>query len=70
MTINLSETSLYIGTILVLIGIQIYQQIRLSKLERESEELWDQMANLTSGFVSKLLETIRNNKENEDKRNS
>ena len=70
MTINLSETSLYIGTILVLIGIQIYQQIRLSKLERENEELWDQMANLTSGFVSKLLETIRNNKENEDKRNS
>ena len=70
MVINLTETSLYIGSIVVLIAIQIYQQTRISKLERENEELWEQMATLTSGFVSRLIETLKNNKENENKRNS
>ena len=66
MTINLSETSLYIGIILVLVGIQIYQQVRITRLERDNEDLWEQMATLTSSFVSKMLEAVRNNKEKQD----
>jgi len=64
MTINLTETSLYVGCIVVLIGIQIYQQRRIIRFQRELEDIWEQMAALTSNFVSKLLENVRNSKEN------
>lgn len=66
MTINLSETSLYIGIMLVLVGIQIYQQVRITRLERDNEDLWEQMATLTSSFVSKMLDAVRANKEKQD----
>lgn len=66
MTINLSETSLYIGIMVILVGIQIYQQIRITRLEKDNEDLWEQMATLTSGFVSKMMEAMRSNKEKQD----
>lgn len=63
MTINLTETSLYIGSIVVLIAIQIHQQIRISRLEKDNDDIWEQMATLTSSFVSEMLKTLKSVKE-------
>ena len=63
MTINLTETSLYIGIIIVLIAIQIYQQTRISRLEKDIDNVWEQMATLTSSFVGEMLRSLESTKE-------
>lgn len=63
MTINLTETSLYIGIIIVLIAIQIYQQTRIARLEKDIDNVWEQMATLTSSFVGEMLRSLESTKE-------
>lgn len=74
MTINITETSLYIGTIVILIAIQIYHQRRISKLEKEVDDIWLQLGVITQGVTTKLMDLLKdlNNKQdkNENKRNS
>ncbi len=74
MTINITETSLYIGTIVILIAIQIYHQRRISKLEKEVDDIWLQLGVITQGITTKLMDLLKdlNNKQdkNENKRNS
>ncbi len=74
MTINITETSLYIGTIVILLAIQIYHQRRISKLEKEVDDIWLQLGVLTQGLTTKLMDLLKdlNNKQdkNENKRNS
>lgn len=74
MTVNLTETTLYVVIILVLMGIQIYQLIQTRKLEKECRDLWDQLGTLTFSITSKMLDMQKdlNTKQdkNENKRNS
>jgi hypothetical protein len=74
MTINITETSLYIGTIVILIAIQIYHQRRITKLEKEVDDVWLQLGVLSQGVTTKLMDLLKdlNNKQdkNENKRNS
>ena len=74
MTINITETGLYIVTIVILIAIQIYHQKRISKLEKEVDDIWLQLGVITQGITTKLMDLLKdlNNKQdkNENKRNS
>ena len=74
MIINITETSLYIGTIVILIAIQIYHQRRILKLEKEVDDIWLQLGVITQGITTKLMDLLKdlNNKQdkNENKRNS
>jgi hypothetical protein len=74
MTVNLTETTLYVVIILVLMGIQIYQLVQTRKLEKECADLWDQLGTLTFSVTAKMLEMQKdiNDKQdkNENKRNS
>ena len=74
MTVNLSETTLYVVIILVLMGIQIYQLVQTKKLEKECKDLWDQLGTLTFSITNKMLDMQKdlNTKQdkNENKRNS
>ena len=74
MTVNLTETTLYVAIILVLMGIQIYQLVQTRKLEKECRDLWDQLGTLTFSVTSKMLDMQKdlNGKQdrNENKRNS
>ena len=74
MTINITETSLYIGSIVILIAIQIYHQRRISKLEKEVDDIWLQLGVITQGITTKLMDLLKdlNNKQdkNENQRNS
>jgi hypothetical protein len=74
MTINISENNVYVGIIVVLVLIQIYQQSRIKHLENEVKEIWDQLGTLTFSITNKVLELHKelNSKQdkNENKRNS
>jgi len=74
MTINITETNLYLATIVLLIIIQIYHQKRIAKLEKEIDDVWLQLGVLTQGLTTKLMDLLKdlNNKQdkNENKRNS
>lgn len=74
MTINLTQEHLYVGIILILMAIQVYQQKRISKLEKEVDDIWLQLGVITQGITTKLMDLLKdlNNKQdkNENKRNS
>jgi hypothetical protein len=58
MTVTLTQEHLYVGIILVLIAIQLYQQKVIKKLEQECDDIWAQLGTLV-GSVSKELLSIQ-----------
>jgi|LakMenEpi03Aug12_release.lakeMendotaPanAssembly.Ray.scaffolds.fasta_scaffold2998532_1 hypothetical protein len=68
MTINLSETTIYIGIIVVLVIIQIYQQTTIKRLEKECKDLWDQLGTLTYSITNKMLEIHKDLNGKQDKK--
>jgi len=68
MTVNLSETTLYIVIILVLMGLQIYQLVQTRKLERECKDLWDQLGTLTFSITNKMLDMQKDLNTKQDKK--
>ncbi len=68
MTINITETSLYIGTIVILIAIQIYHQRRIAKLEKEVDDIWLQLGVLGQSVTSKLIDLLKDLNNKQDKK--
>jgi high-affinity nickel permease len=68
MTINLTETTLYVAIIVVLMGIQIYQLVQTRKLEKECKDLWDQIGTLTFSVTTKMLEMQKDLNDKQDKK--
>jgi hypothetical protein len=68
MTINLTETTLYVAIIVVLMGIQIYQLVQTKKLEKECKDLWDQLGTLTFSITSKILDMQKDLNDKQDKK--
>ena len=58
MTVTFTQEHLYVGIIIVLIAIQIYQQRAIKKLEQECDDIWTQLGTLV-GSVSKELISIQ-----------
>jgi len=56
MTIQVTQEWLYVAIILVLMGIQIYQQSKLKRLFQEATDLWEQMSVLTMTISNKFTE--------------
>lgn len=56
MTIQVTQEWLYVTIIVVLIGIQIYQQTKIKRLFQEATDLWDQMSVLTMTISNKFTE--------------
>jgi len=68
MTINLTETTLYVAIIVVLMAIQIYQLVQTKKLEKECKDLWDQIGTLTFSVTSKILDMQKDLNSKQDKK--
>jgi len=68
MTINLTETTLYVAIIVVLMAIQIYQLVQTKKLEKECKDLWDQIGTLTFSVTSKILDMQKDLNNKQDKK--
>jgi len=69
MTITLTQENIYIGIILILMGIQILQWKQVNKLKDEVHKLWDQISVWNTMIAIKFLDTQKeidklNNKEN------
>jgi hypothetical protein len=58
MTVTFEQDYVYLGVILVLMLIQVIQWIRLSRLKRETEDLWTQISILAMS-ASGMLEKIK-----------
>jgi|688.fasta_scaffold875010_3 hypothetical protein len=56
MTIQVTQEWLYVTIILVLIGIQIYQQAKIRRLFEEATDLWEQLSVLTMTISNKFTE--------------
>jgi len=68
MTVTFSQEHIYIGIIVLLMGIQIYKQSLIKKLEKESEDIWTQMGTLVSNITSQLMSLQRDINSKEDKK--
>ena len=71
MTFTLNQEHFYIGIILILMGIQIYQWLQIHKAHNEIQKLWNQISIFNTMVAMKLLDTQKeidklNNKENND----
>lgn len=67
MTIQVTQEWLYVTIILVLIGIQIYQQAKIRRLFEEATDLWEQLSVLTMTISNKFTEFDTKVKELEKK---
>jgi len=67
MTLTLTNEQLYIGIIVVLVGIQIYQQILISKLEKETTDIWNQIGVLVTTVTAQLLTMQKDINNKQDK---
>lgn len=68
MTINISENNVYVGIIVVLVLIQLYQQSRIKHLENEVKEIWEQLGTLTFTISNKMLEMHKELNSKQDKK--
>jgi hypothetical protein len=71
MTITFTQEHVYIGIILFLMGIQIFQWKQIFNLKSEVQKLWNQISVFNTMVAIKLLDTQKeidklNNKENND----
>ena len=56
MTIDITPERLYFGTTLLLLIMQVYQHYKLTKLEKEVNQVWTQISILITSISSKLLD--------------
>ena len=71
MNVTITSDYVYMFVIFLLMGIQIYQNIQLSKTKSEVDKLWDQISTFNTIVAIKLLDTQKeidklNNKENKN----
>ena len=57
MNIVLTLEHLYVGIILILMGLQIRQHVQLEKAKDEVKKIWDQISVFNTMVAMKLLET-------------
>ena len=54
MTITLTESTVYVGAVIVLVGVQLYQQFLIRNLQKEIRRLWEQAATSAIVLFSKV----------------
>jgi hypothetical protein len=68
MTVTFTSEHLYIGIIVVLIGLQIYQLRLINKLEKECDDIWAQLGTLVGNITSQILSLQKDLNGKEDKK--
>jgi len=68
MTVTFTPEHIYIGIIILLMGIQIYQQKTIKKLEKECDDIWSQMGTLVGNITSQMLSLQKDLNGKEDKK--
>lgn len=68
MTITFTPEHLYIGIILILVGLQIYQLRLVNKLEKECDDIWAQLGTLVGNITSQILSLQKELNDKQDKK--
>ena len=68
MTVTFTPEHLYIGIIVILIGLQIYQLRLINKLEKECDDIWAQLGTLVGNITSQILSLQKDLNSKEDKK--
>jgi hypothetical protein len=68
MTITLTPEHLYIGIIIILVGLQLYQLRLIKKLEKECDDIWAQLGTLVGNITSQILSLQKDLNSKEDKK--
>ena len=68
MTITFTQEHLYVGIIIVLVIIQLYQQKLISKLEKECDDIWSQLGTLVGSLTTQILSLQKDINSKQDKK--
>jgi len=68
MTVTFTQEHLYIGIILLLVGLQIYQLRLINKLEKECDDIWAQLGTLVGSITSQMLSMQKDINGKQDKK--
>ncbi len=68
MTITVTETQVYVGIIILLMIIQMYQHRVISKLEKETKQIWEQIGILVVSLGAELGNMQKDLNKKEDKK--
>lgn len=68
MTITFTQEHLYIGIIVVLVVIQIYQQNLIKKLEKECDDIWSQLGTLVGSISNQVISLQKDINNKQDKK--
>ena len=68
MTVTLTQEHLYLGIIIILAGLQIYQLRLIKKLEKECDDIWAQLGTLVGNITSQILSLQKDLNGKEDKK--
>ena len=68
MTVTFTPEHLYIGIIVILVGLQIYQLRLINKLEKECDDIWAQLGTLVGNITSQILSLQKDINGKEDKK--
>ena len=68
MTVTITEASFYLGVALFLLVAQVYHQIQIKKLEKETKQLWEQIGILVVSISAQILQQQKDINEKQDKK--
>ena len=68
MTVTFTPEHIYIGIIVVLVGLQVYQLRLINKLEKECDDIWAQLGTLVGNITSQMLSMQKDINDKQDKK--
>lgn len=68
MTITVTEQQMYIGIIVLLVVLQIYQQRQIKSLEKDCSDIWSQLGTLVASLSSQMLQMQKDINSKQDKK--
>lgn len=67
MTFTITDTTIYIGVTILLIGIQLYHQWMIKNIQKETKQIWEQIGILVISLGAQLGEVQKSLNQKKDK---
>ena len=67
MTFTITDTTIYVGVTILLIGIQLYHQWVIKNIQKETKQIWEQIGILVISLGAQLGEVQKNLNQKKDK---
>jgi hypothetical protein len=68
MTVTFTPEHLYMGIIIILAGLQIYQFRLIKKLEKECDDIWAQLGTLVGSVTKEIISIQKDIASKQDKK--